>query len=225
MVQIARKANAAPIIPAALVAEVQAFAAVHQPELVVSLLQGFIVLEGKLTISGPKGPFDVYEIRMGVPADFPFSAPIVFETGGRVPRIADRHVFEDGENCCLGVWEEWLITSADHSFSGFMQGVLQDYFISQSWYEANSEWPFGQRSHGKLGILEAYCSVLEVDLSAQLALSYLRLLSHKQIKGHQFCPCGSGHRLRACHFNKIRDLQRKIEPAMAERMLVRLLAK
>ena len=116
MVQVARKADAAPVVPADLLAEVQDFVAKQQPELVVSLHQGFVVVEGKLAINGPLGDFDVYEINMGVSSDFPFSAPVVYETGGRVPRIADRHVFEDHENCCLGVWEEWLIMSSDIVF-------------------------------------------------------------------------------------------------------------
>ena len=225
MVKVARKADATPIVPVKLMSEIQAFVETHQSELVVSTLNGFVVLDGKLTITGPKGPFDVYQIYMGVPANFPLSEPVVFETGGRVPRIADRHVFVDGKNCCLGVWEEWLLTPGDHSFSGFMRGPLNDYFMSQSWYEVHTEWPFGQRSHGKLGILEAYCSLLEIDLHLQSALSYLNLLARKQIKGHQLCPCGSGQRLRSCHSEKVHGLQNRISPEMAGQMLRGLVAK
>ena len=147
----------------------------HQPELTITTSDDCIVLTGKLIVSGPKGPFDSYEILVGVPPAFPWQEPAVFETGDRVPRTADRHVFESHGNCCLGVWEEWLLRSRDHSASAFLQGPLHDYFLSQSWYEAKGEWPFGDRSHGALGVLEAFCEILGVALSHELALSLIHI--------------------------------------------------
>tara|TARA_R110002124_G_scaffold285595_1_gene464348 strand:+ start:1045 stop:1494 length:450 start_codon:yes stop_codon:yes gene_type:complete len=147
---------------------------------------------------------------------------VVFETGGRIPKIADRHVFEDDKNCCLGVWEEWLFKSQDRSASSFIVGPLHDYFLSQCWYEATSEWPFGDRSHGNLGVLEEFCELLSIDVDHGQAVSHLKLLCRKTIKGHAACPCGSGKRLRSCHSKKLADLSDWTFPSMAKRMLSRL---
>lgn len=136
-------------IPDALYSEVQKAVAQHQPELSVSRTERLIILEGQFLACGPDGPvdtpdgvFDSYKIQAGVTAGFPAEEPVVFETGGRIPRIADRHVFPEGGNCCLGVWEEWLLTAPDHRFETFLTGPMHDYFVSQTHFEVNGSWPY-----------------------------------------------------------------------------------
>lgn len=209
-------------ILAGLIEDFSAAVDTHQPELKITTSDNHIELAGNLIVSGPKGPFDSYEVLVGVPSGFPWNEPIVFETGNRIPRIADRHIFESHGSCCLGVWEEWLLRSQDHSAAAFLNGPLHDYFLSQSWYEAKGQWPFGDRSHGENGVVESFCDVLGVELSKDLAVRYLKLLSRERLKGHSFCPCGSGLRLRNCHELKLTDLQSVINTRMANRMLERL---
>jgi len=194
----------------------------HQPELKMRTFDGSIVLEGNLIVSGPMGPFDTYEIRVVVMMGFPWREPIVFETANRIPRIADRHISEGNGDCCLGVWEEWLLRSKNHSAAAFINGPLHDYFLSQSWFETKGVWPFDDRSHGSLGILESYCDILDLDLDRKVAMAYLRTLSRGRVKGHVLCPCGSGLRLRNCHSSKLESLRLLIRPHMAKRMFDRL---
>lgn len=206
----------------ALFHDFQSAVEAHQPELSISAVDDLVVLEGKVIVSGPEGPFDSYDVRIGIPADFPWEEPVTFEVGNRIPRIADRHVFEEYGNCCLGVWEEWLLRSSDHSASSFLCGPLHDYFLSQSWFEARGEWPLGDRSHGRLGVLEAYCDLMGIERNMDAAREYLRQLARDQTKGHVTCPCGSGLRLRNCHRDKLEALRTRIAPPMARRMLERL---
>ncbi len=205
-------------IPDVLFSEVQKAVAQHQPELSVLRSASLIVLEGLFVVSGPNGPFDSYQIKAGIAADFPAEEPMVFEEGGRIPRIADRHVFPKDGNCCLGVWEEWLLTAPDHRFETFLTGPMHDYFVSQTYYEVNGTWPYGERSHGILGVLESYADLLEVSPDAKILADYLHLLSRQKIKGHALCPCGNGKRLRYCHSDDLRRLNQKIPPFMAKRM-------
>lgn len=205
-----------------LLAEFSLAVTKHQPELSVRVDKNFVLLEGKLVVYSPQGPFDCYDTLIGIPSGFPLENPVVFETGGRIPKEADRHVFEDHGNCCLGVWEEWLLRTEDPSAAAFLAGPLHDYFLSQSWYEAKGDWPFGDRSHGRLGVLEAYSDLLEIELSLSQARSYLSLLAKAAVKGHYECPCGSGLRLRHCHRDKVEGLSDWILPDMAKRMLRRL---
>lgn len=211
-----------PQVPQGLLADFSAAVAEHQPELAVTTWTDCVVLTGNLVVSGPDGPFDAYQIQVAIPPIFPWQEPVVFEIGGRIPKIADRHVFEDNENCCLGVWEEWLFKSPDRSASSFLTGPLHDYFLSQCWYEATSEWPFGDRSHGSLGVLEGFCDLLGITVDRQQAVSHLKLLARENIKGHVACPCGSGKRLRNCHIIKFTDLREWMLPFMAQRMLDRI---
>ena len=194
----------------------------HQPELNVSISKDIIILNGPFVVSGPKGPFDCYEVRVDVLANFPRNEPIVLETGGRIPKLVDRHVFPEPGNCCLGVWEEWLLTAPDHSFETFLTGCLHDYFVSQSWFEAEGEWPYDERPHGEEGIIESYAEMLGVGEDIGVIADHLKLLSRAKGKGHARCPCGSGLRLRNCHMDRIAELSRRICPTMAKRMLTRI---
>lgn len=198
--------------------EVENAVAKHQPELAVSKTENLIILEGIFVVSGPAGPFDSYQIKAGITGGFPTEEPVVFEEGGRIPRIADRHVFPDHGNCCLGVWDEWLLTAQDHRFETFLTGPMHDYFVSQTYYEVHGQWPFGERSHGRRGIVEAYSDLLGVAPDEKVITEYLHLLSRQIIKGHALCPCGSRRRLRNCHCGDLQRLKQKIPPEMAKRM-------
>jgi len=209
-------------IPDTLFSEIQQAVDRHQPELAVSRTGSLFVLEGLFVVSGPDGPFDFYQVQVRTTAGFPEEEPTVFEEGGRIPRIADRHVSPEGGNCCLGVWEEWLLTTPDHRFEAFLNGLMHDYFVSQTYFDVNGDWPFGEKSHGIPGLLESYADILGIAPDAEIIAHYLRLLSRPQIKGHVTCPCGSGKRLRKCHGNDLRGLASKIPNGVARQMLVKL---
>lgn len=206
----------------ALLSDVQQAVQRHQPELIVTTADSLIVLEGLFVVSGPNGPFDSYRIQAALTAGFPAQEPVVFETGGRIPRIADRHVFPKDGNCCLGIWEEWLLTAPDHRFETFLTGPMHDYFVSQTYYEVNNIWPYGERSHGPRGVLESYSDILGIRPDPKIVTDYLHLLSRVEIKGHAVCPCGSGKRLRQCHSEDLWKLSAKIPFQMAKKMATKM---
>ncbi len=209
-------------VPVKLLTQVTQAAKTHQPELSVSCSENAIKLTGPFVLSDLRGPFDCYQVELQIPSNFPWHEPTVFETGGRIPKNIDRHVIPSNGSCCLGVWEEWLVNVPGHSFDKLMTGWLYDFFFSQSWFEAKGEWPFGQRSHGKAGIVESYADLLGVTLDAKVIADHLKLLARETIKGHSLCPCGSGKRLRKCHRDSIQLLSNRIRPTMAKRMLNRI---
>lgn len=205
-----------------LLGDVRTYLAAEQPELEAEASRGFVRIAGKLLVCDERGPYDFYEVVIGVGSDFPASEPVVFEVGGRVPRTAERHVFEDGGNCCLGVWEAWLAETPRRSFADFMRGPVADYFIGQSLVEVGDDWPYGERDHGRPGVLQAYAAALGLEPKLMLVRAYLGELSKAEIKGHHRCPCGSGLRVRSCHIDRIRELRARVEPALARNMLARL---
>lgn len=203
-----------------LIDKIRGAVARRQPELNVSIDADTIIVDGRFVVSSPEGPFDYYDVRITITAGFPLEEPRVFETGNRLPRVIDRHVFPSGA-CCLGIWEEWLIKS-DRSFDTFLTGIAHDYFVSQTHFELKGVWPFGERSHGNIGIVESYADVLGVSRELGVVCRYLESLNRLTVKGHIICPCGSGKRVRNCHSDKINDLRRRIAPDLAKRMLDRV---
>lgn len=208
--------------PENLLIEVKQAVAIHQPELNVSICDGIILLEGLFVVSGSDKPFDSFQVRIGITANFPREEPIVFETGGRIPREVDRHIYPELGNCCLGIWEEWLLTAPNHSFEIFLTGILHDYFVGQAHFEAVEHWPFGQRSHGDAGFVESFSDILNTRADTKTVIEHLELLSMNEIKGHHLCPCGSGRKLRQCHRTWLEELKQKIPADIARRMLKRI---
>ena len=102
--------------------EVKAAIAFDQPKLrawedgrTIGVEGSYVVFE-KDVVAAPSGPITAFDIRMELPVDFPRLEPKVFETGGRIPRKADRHVNHEGD-CCVTVWEHWLATAPDRSIT------------------------------------------------------------------------------------------------------------
>ncbi|MHC8493105.1 hypothetical protein ACTU44_10370 [Thalassospira sp. SM2505] len=210
-------------VPADFLNEVKDVVEKHQPELSVYQKQGIVVLEGVFVVSSPEeGPFDSFQIRAGISPNFPEKEPCVFETGERIPRTADRHVYPNEGHCCLCIWEEWLHTTPTPSFENFLTGVMHDYFVSQVYFETKGDWPYGHRAHGSEGVVESFSELLGVEPDLEVIENYLQTLSMGKLKGHNDCPCGSGERIRKCHREQINQLSVKFSKVSATAMLERL---
>jgi hypothetical protein len=162
---------------------------------------------------------------MVTPFNYPHVLPRVRETQGRIPRVLDRHLIPSTGAACLFVGEDWLLEVGrpQPTFLEFLDGPVRNFFIGQALVEAGQPWPFGERSHGLKGVLEAYGEWFGTQDEKQIGL-YLEYLSRDVLKGHWDCPCGSGARIRNCHQNEIRALRERIPQWLATQALQRLRA-
>ena len=181
-----------------------------------------LVISGTYYVYDGDTPYESYEIWIGMKATYPYTEPVVFETGGKIPKVVDRHVFPKSERCCLGVWEEWLIKETDHSVANFMNTILQSYFVSQNYYEHYGEWPFGERAHDQGAFVESFSEILGVPAVRETVFAYVNILCGDWPKGHSTCPCGSGKKLRNCHHHELLELHQKIPQQIARQMRTRL---
>lgn len=192
-----------------------------QPGLKIVQTEPQIVISGVYLLTGPEGPFDQFHARILVGYGYPNTEPALYETGGRIPVAIDRHVNTDG-TCCVTVWEEWLANADSTSFRSFLQGPIHEFFLSQWWFERTKKWRFGERAHGKEGLLAAYAEALSVGAQPKILFAYLRILLKAWPKGHYMCPCGSAAEIRDCHGEVLTELHRRIPPKLARRMMRRL---
>lgn len=193
------------------------------PDLRIVEESGTIRVLGTFPVAESGEILDRYQIEIHFPEDYPRSLPRVFEIGRRIPRTVDRHVYPANGQACVVVDEEWLATVGERVvFRKFLDGPVRNYFIGQSLVEAGEPWPFGQRSHGAKGLVEAYGEWFDTT-DQTVVIRYLDLLTHKRVKGHWMCPCGSGKRLRDCHVDRVREVQQRVSPRLAKRALERLL--
>ena len=207
--------------------EVKAVIAFRQPKLRAApdgdgiRITGCYLLTENGAVANPDGPISEFDIEIILSPRYPNREPRVLEVGGRIPRNPDRHVNHDGD-CCITVWEHWLVSTGDRSFASFLNGPLHQFFLGQYWFEKTGKWPFGEHPHGEKGLQEAYAEVLGVPNKKKNVLYHLRLLSQDWPKGHWLCPCGSGRKLRHCHRDDLMAFHEKIPPRLARRMRRRL---
>lgn len=202
--------------------------AFDQPKLTATRNGSKFVVTGSYLVVGeggnasPGGPLTAFDVEIFVGERFPFEEPKVFEVGGRIPRCADRHVNPNGD-CCVTVWEHWLLRAQDRSFAAFLNGPLREFLLGQHAFEQTGEFPFGERPHGGPGLVEAFADALGMPGRKKKDVVYhLRLLAQPWPKGHWLCPCGSKKRLRHCHKDDLMALHGKVPPKIAKRMLHRL---
>jgi len=186
--------------------------AFSQPHLELVELDSGFVAKGRYVLNDgprPDGPLEEFEIELLVHAEYPKFEPIVRETGDRIPREVDRHMYGNSR-CCTCVWEEWLSVSDDVSFSSFVEGPLHNFFLSQLHFELHNEWPFGERSHGIQGFVESISRILGFRVDQNEAMTHLNTIISKNTKGHWLCVCGSGKKIRDCGTEHVETKRREL---------------
>lgn len=176
-------------------------------------------MRGTFPVRSPDGAvLDEFGVRIELLWDYPRSLPVVWETRGRIPATAERHMEVGGKACVLlpdARWEDFPECSA---FLEFLEGPLHNFFLGQSVVEAGDEWPFGEWDHGGGGVRAYYRDLLGIDDDRVIAKT-LALLAKTSLKLAWDCPCGSGRRLRKCCRMRILELRRKIRPEVARNSL------
>lgn len=185
------------------------------PDLHFHIENGRITLRGTFRIVFEGEVLDRYAIEIEIPPSYPRSIPIVREIGGRIPHASDFHVNPTDGTCCVILPDErWKVWPIGSSLLAFLNGPVRNFFLGQSLVELGGPWPFGQWGHGAGGIREYYSDLLGTS-DVKVILRYLDCMGKKKMKGHWSCPCGSGKRLRECHWEFVQDLMTKIPRRVA----------
>jgi len=163
---------------------------------------------------------DSYQIRIEFKASEFSDLPQVLETGSRIAKVAqsrnlkleDLHINNPSGAACLCIKpEEAGNFPAGFNIINFFNYLVIPFFYAQSYFEKYNSWPWGQYSHGNLGIIEWYLQQKEFDIqSVNDFLGRLKkynnwqtlkqLLEQKhKIKGHHLCVCGKDEKFRRCH--------------------------
>jgi hypothetical protein len=171
-------------------------------------LHAFIV-DGECRIRGTFAAVeaDRYALDIALPANYPHAIPSVWETGGRIPREIDRHVFDDGSLCLGAPLALWMQLGGDYSIERLIDGPLRSFLIGNSLVEEREPWPYGDRTHGAAGLLEHLGELIGTSDPQGVGRFLIDLLD-KKVRGHWLCPCGSGLIIRKCHRDGVGMLQK-----------------
>ena len=146
--------------------------------------------------------YDDYQIKIVVPADFPKRIPSVFDVGNDVPQEF-MHFMPDGSFCLGAYCDLHSFLDSHPSLVSFIDEIIMSYLYSVSYFRIYGILPFGERSHGVEGLLEAYRERYKTDDDRLLLYILLTLVGRIPYRGHSPCPCRSGKRLRDCHGKRV----------------------
>lgn len=163
---------------------------------------------------------DRFQVELLLARDHPATYPVASEIGGRVPRLNENHVSEDGQLCLFLPEEGPTYWPAGSTVDSFLQGPVNSYFVGYLYFIAHGSWPFGERRHGVDGILDFYRERTEISEPGGL-LEAMKVLARGGVKGHWKCPCGSRQKMRGCHPG-ILALREAVPPTVVAASLKRL---
>lgn len=155
---------------------------------------------GSFNLSDEYGAIeDTYQIEIKAVPDYPNSFPLVFETGGRIPRNVDWHIFEDTGNCCIASPpEEIIICNSGLTLLSFIDNQVKNYFYSQIFRNQNGYF-LKERSHGNKGWIEFFEETFMTDNIFNIEFGLNQIIEGKKIDRVSTCFCGSGKKYRKCH--------------------------
>ncbi|MFC3746975.1 hypothetical protein [Paenibacillus sp. GCM10012306] len=178
---------------------------------------GELVLKGNFRFSanyvgGPKIE-DSYDLEILVPKRFPYELPKVIELKGKIPRDHNYHINPDDTLCVGSPLRVILKIKNSNTLITYAEECLVPYLYAVSYKLKNGgDFIFGELEHGKKGILNDYCDILNLTNPKQVEKA-LRLLGIKKREANKMpCPCQCGNRLGACVFHHKLNLLRTIAP-------------
>jgi hypothetical protein len=152
---------------------------------------------------------DAYELKITVSKWYPDDLPSVEETGNRIPREQDYHVFKNGSLCLGSPLRLHDIVVSTPEITAYTKAAIVPYLAAISHGEATGKWfLFGELAHGAPGLLRDYGTMLGLERPEAIR-DTLSLLGMKRRKANKACcPCGCGNQLGNCGYNeKIRELR------------------
>ncbi|MEM0577797.1 hypothetical protein [Flavobacterium polysaccharolyticum] len=142
---------------------------------------------------------DSYQIEIKCVPNYPNSFPLVFETGGRIPKNVDWHIFEATGNCCIASPpEEIIICNSGITLLSFIDNQVKNYFYSQIYRNQNGYF-LKERSHGNKGWIEFFEETFMTDNIFNIEFGLIQIIEGKKIDRVSICFCGSGKKYRKCH--------------------------
>lgn len=158
-----------------------------------------IALEGTILINRTAKGFTLYKtyaVKVVVPLGTE-DLPYVIDAGNAIDSQYP-HRYRDGKLCLETDASIKVRFVGGMTLRGWMSEFVESYYFSYEFYQRYGEFPFGERSHGLVGIIQTYSDFFhEPDVIKTIRI--MASIVSSKYRGHQPCPCGSGKKLRSCH--------------------------
>lgn len=147
---------------------------------------------------------DTYSIRIEIPRSSSASAPLVFETGGRIVRDIENHVYSNGALCLGSPWMIRKVVGTPPNLVAFVDQCVVPFLYAAAFRErGHGAFPFSELAHGAAGLLEDYQRILGLKGSEAVMLALGALGRRPRVANKRPCPCGCLRRLGMCDFRRM----------------------
>jgi hypothetical protein len=139
---------------------------------------------------------DAFNLIFHFSQNYPNEPPLVIEVDGKIdPRF---HHYSNGALCLAVPAEYNIIFAKTPTLENFILNLLNPYLAGWLWHKQFGDVPWGERSHGWIGLCESYHELLKIDAKENV-IPFLEQLARGVIHQRANCPCGSGKPYRNCH--------------------------
>jgi hypothetical protein len=182
------------------------------PYLNKATIEGKEILKGIMPIVDNDGQhWEDYEIEIHPTENFPNEFPMLFESSGKIPKIADWHIYEDSLSCCVKVKPEEIIRCKNGiTIIEFIREEVIPYLFNQTHRRMEGFYVNGEYSHGLMGIYEYYSQILKTGDDIKKTIGLMKYIADNE-KPHRtsLCFCNRGIKFRHCHreaFDKLKSI-------------------
>lgn len=192
----------------------------NYPTLIITIEENLVHIKGTLRIKDSKNVIlGSFLVDIKIPHNFPQEIPEVREIGNKIPPIPDRHFEKDGKACLCFRDAVFLYWDDESTIVDFMKKFVEPFFVWQIEYVASD----GQNKskallHGSDGAIQFYKRILHTD-NIEAIYRFVNYLTKRKVKGHWDCFCGSGKKMRDCHFGLMKKHKGKIREKDAKRTI------
>lgn len=164
---------------------------------------GKLWLTGTLEVGDKTGHVvQTFNVTIGFPDAYPYRYPRVTENEEKIPREADRHVYEDYTLCIAAPPIEIVNCKAGITISWFIKEKLIPHLAAQEYRNRFNVYPWGEMPHDAEGIKQAYIDICGTN-AWQETEHLLRLVIDNNLPGRNDpCICNPDIKFKNCHHSK-----------------------
>lgn len=158
-----------------------------------------VILSGAISINRSYNNFVVdneYKLKIVIPLNND-KCPEIVDIGNHISQ-SYVHKYLDGRLCLETDAYVAYCFYKGYTLMQWMKNIVEPYYYSYEYYCQFDEFPFGERGHSFIGVIETYQQIFEEQDIFKI-LKLLSAISQRKYRGHLPCPCGSNIITRKCH--------------------------
>ncbi|WP_049037096.1 SEC-C domain-containing protein [Elizabethkingia anophelis] len=164
-------------------------------------IKGFYKFSGNFFLKDAKGDLiESFGIALLLPKSYPNAFPLVFSTDNKIELNDDFHISKSGEICVEHTYVANKLISAGLRLYDFVEYYLPRYFSWVLLKQSGISQELEEWAHQEKGTIQVYETLLDTSDKAFIKTFLENYLKVFKIGRNDKCYCGSGKKLKHCHY-------------------------